>query len=922
MTLSVRSNYAVKISTLKPNTGKTGIVSNCQETIIQNKNPEIVLGLKKEPFSGTLKTQFGLWKEYLTQNPLVMELAKALSGVYATVNENNGGFTLKNSKTQEKIILTPKEMKIVFEGGENVIFPISEIEAGNTPVYEQDALTSILLREFRATEYPANSDYLSLVTQANKTPDLLPLEWHELVRQLKEKSSELLKAGLPQTISWVSQAVNAIPPEYADQSAHLTLLKEVGVLSAYGKIHLPNDEQLKVLRPLLGTSLNIGLTGESIKYFSNWHSVASPSKQAKREGTEHNWATSIPSDLTVVNFQGNSGASSNESGSVAPSSVPTFNIETITKPEPTLTFPVNPEIVTAIKTLQGANPAEKTVLTQFIKLFSESVSPRPETLKKLLDHVKENFPTAIYQRIFNAIYTGKGMQKEKLTVNVSHLTDLAERLLKADIPLDQERENFNEVGKLVGRALRQNPRDIKAKVLMAEVHIERANYNLAINLLDQAIESNQFFGKELAELYKLKAICYMYDRSTQQSTNRANAANLLEPNISDKTKKAATIQTEVMKNLKLAVQNDSNLILSLRNEVETLTENMAKNARLRGANKLEKSLYLLALLEPEKLQHYFNLIDFNENRPNNYNYRNQLEYCLKAAFELLDRNNANTSEIKNILNELLIIHREKIKTTKGRILLDVFEREGKNYIELFSGKEKVDLLLNLASCHLRLKEGKKVEHAQNIDNYLKIVLQLNPNIINETETRLNEWEKNTGYKSLTNEIKNDFFDLIVLKRHDKEEQWGLFSKLLSWVKDKSREEEDILTIMMSEFPDILDRFSKENVFSNKNWNPEYTKGRQIQNLIFLLSEKSKKATDEKSKLQIFSHWKNIIDVFKQSPNLLTGRFYQVGEDYYNRLIDYCNKAKEVAVNQDNIKYIDEQIQFFTAEKEKLNIPKT
>ena len=374
--------------------------------------------------------------------------------------------------------------------------------------------------------------------------------------------------------------------------------------------------------------------------------------------------------------------------------------------------------------------------------------------------------------------------------------------------------------------------------------------------------------------------------------------------------------------MKFAVQNDSNLILSLRNEVETLTENMAKNARLRGANKLEKSLYLLALLEPEKLQHYFNLIDFNENRPNNYNYRNQLEYCLKAAFELLDRNNANTSEIKNILNELLIIHREKIKTTKGRILLDVFEREGKNYIELFSGKEKVDLLLNLASCHLRLKEGKKVEHAQNIDNYLKIVLQLNPNIINETETRLNEWEKNTGYKSLTNEIKNDFFDLIVLKRHDKEEQWGLFSKLLSWVKDKSREEEDILTIMMSEFPDILDRFSKENVFSNKNWNPEYTKGRQIQNLIFLLSEKSKKATDEKSKLQIFSHWKNIIDVFKQSPNLLTGRFYQVGEDYYNRLIDYCNKAKEVAVNQDNIKYIDEQIQFFTAEKEKLNIPKT
>lgn len=915
MTLSVRSNYAVKISTLKPNTGKTGIVSNCQEAIIRNKNPEIVLGLKKEPFSGTLKTQFGLWKEYLTQNPLVMKLAKALSGVYATVNENNGGFTLKNSKTQEQIILTPKEMKIVFEGGENVIFPISEIEAGNTPVYQQDALTSILLREFRATEYPANSDYLSLVTQANKTPDLLPLEWHELVRQLKEKSSELLKAGLPQTISWVSQAVNAIPPEYADQSAHLTLLKEVGVLSADGKIHLPNDEQLKVLRPLLGTRLNIGLTGERIKYFSNWHSTASPSNQAKREGTKYNWADSIPSDLTVVNFQGNSGASSNESESGAPSFLPTFNIETITKPEPTLTFPVNPEIVTAIKTLQGANLAEKTVLNQFIKLFSESNSPSPETLKKLLDYAKEKFPPDIYQRIFNAIYAGKGMQKEKLIVDVSYLTDLAERLLGADIPLDQERENFNEVGKLVGRALRQNPRDIKAKVLMVEVHIERANYNLAINLLDQAIESNQFFGKELAELYKLKAICYMYDRSTQQSTN---AANLLEPNISDKTKKAATIQTEVMKNLKLAVQNDSNLILSLRNEVETLTENMAKNARLRGANKLEKSLYLLALLEPEKLQHYFNLIDLNKTRPDNYDYRNQLEYCLKATFELLDRSNANTSEIKDILNELLIIHRERAKTTKGEILLDVFEREGKNYIDLFSGKEKVDLLLNLASCHLRLKKDNKVK----IDNYLKIALQLNPNIINETETRLNEWENSTGYKSLTNEIRNDFFDLIVLKRHDREEQWALFSKLLSWVKDKSREEEDVLGIMMSEFPDILDRFNTENVFSNKNWNPEYTKGRQIQNLIFLLSEKSKKTTDEKSKLQIFSHWKNIIDVFKQSPNLLTGRFYQVGEDYYNRLIDYCNKAKEVAVNQNNIKYIDEQIQFFTAEKEKLNIPKT
>ncbi len=833
-----------------PDQERLPLIKICKEAIKQaSENPD-----KNEnflipylPFQKNLDIQFSLWRTYISENPQLKSIAEAIAKIYGKANSTNGfSFKLNDSVS---IYFNNGELSVSIDNKNPISLREDQLQTTRNN-YWLDLITGILGRELKGIDHiQANSrEYNSLVTQIALAPEeVQDKTWFQVADEIKTVHKSLNEKKLPEALAYIAQIYSAqiysAIPSDRFLSPYTVQLGLTGVLTENG-VRPPTDEQIPLLFPT--SRLFIGLLGseqnrQSSNYPDNWHTMS--------VGSQNEHYSFMPRGLTAVSFRGEEGSSSGSSGGNSPKEPLNFQVGILSPDKflPTSIHADKAEIQQALKSLSSlpkiqGNQLFKTIIDAIAKLLkplqpvteqkvgksqtkqSTTEKSPEEKLKDILDIIsKDSKYSALLPLIQEAIYLGKGVKQvslleaKEIISDVSQKTHFANLLLKdLGYPLGREANTENNssaqtlqlAAEVSGAALRSSATDTQAQLAMAKAKIKQSRdfgiLNEANLLLNQVIESKKIQGKDLAEIYLLRAYtALMVENNPQNNPQKTSKNKPTKANSKQKTwhpvstlinlvekQKEISGKDLVQKYLDKAIEINSDLINEIKAEITSLKN--IPEPRLNQLIHLENLMLLLIHHEPTNIKLYVDLTELYDsiNSKGNEGHANTSKRAMLSLLENSEQTAQSDEQIKEIVNSCADYY---LKLKRLSPLLEIFAGNKEKYVNLYkqshTERDTVYLLLSMASIE---------KDSQAKESWIEYAKKIKPDIYEELT---NEAEKTE--KKLTNrEYPNLVFQLWALET-DSEKRKELYVDLIL-LTQMSQERNALLGKMTIEY-------GKENI---------------------------------------------------------------------------------------------------------------
>lgn len=252
------------------------------------------------------------------------------------------------------------------------------------------------------------------------------------------------------------------------------------------------------------------------------------------------------------------------------------------------------------------------------------------------------------------------LEAKEIISDVSQKTRFANLLLEdlryllgrvANTENNSSAQTLQLAAEVSGAALRSSPRDTQAQLAMAKAKIKQSpDFNKlseANRLLNQVIESKKIQGKDLAEIYLLRAYtALMVENNPQNNPQKTSKNNPTKANSKQKTwhpvstlinlvekQKEISGKDSVQKYLDKAIEINPDLIHEIKAEITSLKN--IPEPRLNQLIHLENLMLLLIHHEPTNIKLYVDLTELYDsiNSKGNEGHANTSKRAMLALLE-------------------------------------------------------------------------------------------------------------------------------------------------------------------------------------------------------------------------------------------------------------------------------------------------